>query len=112
MLDYNMLFAVQSPGPDLDIVEILAQSDGHLRDTPVQTPGLLDSFKKWVWLIAEQLDPQNLTSCSPVACKYRELGRCEGPFPADMVVALPAAINTIDRLTDTPHSSEATTNIL
>lgn len=46
MLDYNILFAVQSPGPDLDIVENLAQSDGHLRDTPVQTPGLLDSFKK------------------------------------------------------------------
>lgn len=46
MLDYNILFAVQSPGPDLDFVEVLAQSDGHLRDTPVQTPGLLDSFKK------------------------------------------------------------------
>lgn len=39
-------------------------------------------WKEWAWLIARRrLDPQSLSSCSPVACKYRTLCRCERSAP-------------------------------
>lgn len=40
--------------------------------------------------MAQRQDPQNLISCSPVACKYKTFGRCEGLFLSDMAAAVDA----------------------
>lgn len=89
--------------------EFLEQSNGHLGGMPVQTPGQRVILKKWAWLIAQRLDPQDLTSCSPVACKYRTLGRCEGLFLSDMAAAAAAythqsiALTSVHTLHFTPQ---------
>lgn len=96
VLDYNTLFAPNcinqililwsNPPTDKNWDSGAIRRPSQRNACP--DPRAEDNFwEKWAWLIAQQLDPRNLTSCSPVACKYRTLGKCEGLFLSDMAAA-------------------------